>query len=246
MNLLSPYELRARVAPAIIVMLPLVITFISFLSLLQEPPTWLAQIIFSGVISLVLVYLLSFFVRHNGRKVENEIWESWDGPPSTRFMRWRDKMFGKELKQKLHKTVKVSCGIDLLSPEEEFQDPVAADNMISQAFAIVKAIVLHEEPQGLWLYQNAEYGFHRNLYGSRSAWFFLSVLCAGICMYVWTIWRNDALLIGSLLNAISVLASLIFGWYYIPKFMFWAANRYAENMWMTFQVVTNKNQQKGR
>lgn len=190
----------------------------------------------------MLIYIASFFVRYNGQKIESSVWNSWNGAPSTRFMRWSDQTFGNELKRKLHRTVKLSCDIDLKSKGEELNDPLAADKKIIQAFSEVRAIVRLKDPNVVWLIQNAEYGFHRNLYGSRWAWLILSSLGILVCSYAWSMWKSDTILLGVVLNNISFLAAILFEWYYIPKFMYWAANRYAESLWTTFLVLAEKKQ----
>ena len=244
MNFLDAYEWRARIAPAFIVMLPVLITFMVLQSLLQNTSTLLLQLLTNGIVLLGLVYIASSVVRYYGQNIEPDIWKSWGGPPSTRFLRWSDTTIGEDTKQKLHKTVKAICDIELKSRQAESREPDLADEKIQQAFTQVKTIVRQRDPQGVWLIYNAEYGLYRNLYGSRYIWLAFSILGALVCGYFWKTHNNDTLLLGFVLNGFASVIILIMGWYYLPKFVLRAANRYAESVWTTFLVDAPEEENK--
>jgi hypothetical protein len=193
-----------------------------------------------GVFLLAGLYIASFVVRHYGRRVEKSLWEKWGGPPSTRFLRWRDTTFGEEIKSRLHSRVTMICGITLYPKEEELMNIRNADEKINQAFSHVKAIVRREDPHGLWLSHNAEYGLTRNLYGSRYVWAISSLIGVLSCGVIWIFVKNDTALISTILNFIFFLTAILFGRYYLLKFCIDASNRYAESMWTTFLAITNK------
>jgi len=146
MEWFDPYEIRARVAPALVVSLPGIVTLFFVVLSISES---LAQFLSSGVVLVILVYTASFLVRYLGRRIESAIWRRWDGPPSTRFLRWRDTHFGDEVKRPLHEGVKRLCGIELSTAEEESTDHEEADRRISQAFGQVKAVVRRDDPDGV-------------------------------------------------------------------------------------------------
>ena len=233
MKWFDPYELRARIAPAIVVSLPIGITGLSLLALLEEPPDLLLQ---GSLALLVLIYTFSFVVRHCGRKIEPNLWASWDGPPSTRLMRWRDSTFDIGLKHQLHSAVEHVCRIKLSSKNEEICDPQTADEKITQAFILIRAVVRRDEPAGVWSAHNAEYGFHRNLLGSRVVWLIFSISGAIVCGTLWLFYKNDALIVSLALNVFLVVCSFVFGWIYLHKFALTSANRYAESIWNSFLV----------
>ncbi len=234
MNFLDPYELRARYAPAVIVASPIIITLFALLPLVQETSNLLVQFGGSALVFVFFAYLFSFVVRACGRRIENNLWEGWGGPPSTRFLRWSDSMFGENLKQQVHDIVERKCGIKLLSKDEEVSDGKAADKCIAEAFAQVKAIVRRNDPTGVCLIHNAEYGFLRNLLGSWGIWFVLAVIGAGVCGALWFVYRNDTLLVGGVLNALLAVSAVILRLTFLPKSTKTAADRYAESSWTMF------------
>jgi hypothetical protein len=107
----------------------------------------------------------------------------------------------------------------------------------------VRAIVRQEDSGGLWDKQNAEYGLNRNLLGSRVTWLGLSLLGVAVCAVAWY-WRGDnAAIVGTALNVLFALCSLLWGWRLLPKFAKEAADEYAESIWNSFLTVANKEQQ---
>lgn len=238
MEWLDQYEMRARVAPSIIVILPLAIALLSIALVISNP---IGQIIVSSGIFIIIIYALSFLlIRYYGKKIEADLWIKWGGPPSTRFMRWRDSTFGDDLKQQFHAAVETLCRIRLSSKEEETNDTDRADRQIEQAFLQVKAIVRHDDPEGIWTKHNAEYGFHRNLLGSRNIWLLFSILGIIACGVFWHLSKDDILVIGLALNVLLSICSIFGGWCVLPGLTKYAADRYAESIWNSFLASVNR------
>lgn len=99
MGVLDAYEVRARAAPTLIVSLPAIAALLLFVYSISRS---LAQLVGSGIVLLVVIYALSFLVRHLGKRIQPGLYESWGGLPSMRFMRWRDDHFDDETKTELH------------------------------------------------------------------------------------------------------------------------------------------------
>ena len=115
MKFFDYYELRARIFPTIIVSMPVFITVLCTTYDLSPVISTLS----SSAIWLVLIYALSFWVRHYGKKIEDSLWKKWNGPPSTRFIRWKDNKLNDEIKQGIHTAIKDYCDIQIMSREEE-------------------------------------------------------------------------------------------------------------------------------
>jgi len=240
MNFLDPYELRARYAPTVIVASPVIVTLFALLPLMQVTSNLLVQFGGGALVFVFFAYLFSFVVRSCGRRIETTLWEGWGGPPSTRFLRWSDPMFGENLKRRMHAIVERQCGMKLRSKNEEEMDVKAADKCIVEAFAQVKAIVRRNDPTGVCLIHNAEYGFHRNLLGSWGIWFVLAVIGAGVCGALWFVYRIDTLLVCGVLNALLAASAVILRLTFLPKATKTAADRYAESSWTMFLAIDAK------
>lgn len=240
MQWFDPYEIRARIAPAAVVLVPVAVAVLTIIKGLSDT---LDKLFAGGVLLLVLVYALSFVVRHFARQIEPKLWKTWDGPPTTRFMRWRDDLFSEETKLQFHAAVDRLCSIKLSSQEEELNDPKKADAQIEQAFIQVRAIVRREDPSGLWFVQNAEYGFNRNLLGSRKTVLVFSILGAASCATAWYFQRDNATMGGLIFNILFAAVWLLSGWHYLPRTTKTAADRYAETIWGSFLAIANKTRQ---
>jgi len=234
MDFLDAYEMRARIAPTIVVFLPITITASLIIGSITKP---LNGYISGGILFFALVYALSHFVRQLGKNIEDSLWQKWDGPPSTRFLRWRDIYIGFDVKNQLHALVESKCGIKLHSKEDEEAFPREADEKIEQAFFKVKGIVRKNDASGLWNKHNAEYGFLRNLLGSRMVWLLTSLVCLIASCGYFHFGQKGSIILSIVINASFCLISLLSGWIFLPKAVRDSADRYADSIWNTFLIL---------
>jgi hypothetical protein len=87
-----------------------------------------------------------------------------------------------------------------------------------------------------------EYGFNRNLMGSRWIWLFFSIIATTIFTILWLNNGEKLLFFGMLLSSLEVICSIIAGWCYLPLLAKDAADRYSENAWTTFLVISSHEQ----
>jgi hypothetical protein len=235
---LDQYEIRARIAPTVVVLSPLFFAF--FFIVLGLTGSWPGSLTSMGVVALLLIYVLSFLPGQRGKKIEPALWTSWDGPPTTRRMRWRDPTLDDETKRRLRERAEEVSGVTLLSVEEEKGNPEEADQLIARAFEQVRATLREEDPEGVWVKHNAEYGANRNLLGSRGIWLGLSVLGALMCGAVWYFGVRDVwLLLGLGVEVASAVAAYVMGWHVLPRSAKMAADRYAESTSNAFLTGAN-------
>ncbi len=235
-NLFDPYELRALLAPTIVIALPLLLTF-SFCAPHSERS--LPELIGSGVVGLGLLYALTFVVRFLGEKIEPELWQSWSGAPSTRILRWRDSTLSRESKLEIHQGVLKAYGIQLLSESEERTAPLNADKQIGHAFQRVREELRLRDKNGLWLVHNAEYGFARNLMGCRKLFLLLCGIAIVSCVFLARFQGRPVINLGTALNSIIIVIWFPFGWWFVPRLARETAIRYAERAWLTFVALAS-------
>jgi hypothetical protein len=230
------YDLKARIAPAFLVSLPLLT---SLTTCFDWPGPVLGKILGSSI-WLTVFYAISIPIRNNGNLIEPKIWESWGGAPSTIIMRWKDHKISKELKQQYHNAVKDYLNLPLLTAEDESKDPEKADELITQAFKRVRTELRTKDPKGLWSIENANYGFCRNLIGSRKLWIIISLAGTFINGYLAYTQGNSIVIGGFVANVGIFLFSIYMGWLVLPKSMKHAAFRYTENSWESFLNITKR------
>ncbi len=235
-DLFDPYELRARLAPTLIVALPLLIAF-SFC--VPHAEQSLPELIGSGVVGLALLYGLTFAIRFLGRGIEPQLWQSWGGAPSTRVLRWGDSTLSRELKIQIHGAVLKAYGIRFLSEAEERTAPHGADKLIDDVFRRVREELRLHDKNGLWLVHNAEYGFARNLLGCRKLFLLLCGIALVGCGLLAKIQRRPFINLGTVLNSLMIVLWFPFGWWFVPRLARETAIRYAERAWLAFLALVS-------
>jgi hypothetical protein len=231
---LDPYELKARIAPGLILSVAVLVDVVYAAPLLSNLPLFAA----SGVCSLALIYGLGNFARARGEAIEPRLWSSWGGPPSTRFLRHRDTHLGDGLKSSIRDELWKRFSVKLPSPEEEAKNSELADREIVDSFRLVRSYLRQKDPDGLWQKHNTEYGFCRNLLGCRLGWTVLSL--AALAFAVVTALRAVQSLInpGSIVGMLSFVCAVYVGWFLLPSGTKRVADGYAESAWMAFLRIS--------
>ncbi|MFC1514491.1 hypothetical protein ACFL5X_01145 [Candidatus Omnitrophota bacterium] len=221
LNAFDSYERVARLYPSLIVSIPVIITC-SAISTLFDASSVLKIGVNSPIVTATLV-LLSNIVRHFGREIEPKLWNSWGGPPSTRFLRKSDTHFAEETKLRIYQKILKDTGIDLTKDD--------SDEKITQAFAVIRNKLRDKKNKGLWLKTNQEYGFARNLLGSRWVWVGVALIASILCFSIYRYSPNTPFLlcISSLINLLIGIAAIICSWCILPKLIKKIAERYAED-----------------
>jgi hypothetical protein len=220
------YEVRARLAVAIIVGLPVV------LPITLVPADWAGRLGL-GAISLFTLYGFGFCVAGLGRRAERRLWQQWRGPPSTRFCRWSDDSLGKLLKERIHGAISRTFGLELFQRRRERENPDGADQAIKDAFARVRSYLRQHDANGLWFSHNAEYGFARNLAGSALVGVWFSVLACAVCLIVWRHQNETTALMLAVVEAVFVPVFIVLH-RFMPAVTKQRAERYAESAWHAF------------
>jgi hypothetical protein len=229
-KVLDEYELKARVAPGLILAFPVLADVLYATPSLSSWPTFAT----GGICSLALVYGLGHLVRARGKAIEVDLWRDWDGPPSTRFMRQRDPLFSPELKASIRDTLAERFAAKLLTPSEEAKDPASADKSTADAFRQVRQSLRRHDSGGLWFKNNIDYGFCRNLFGCRWAWATVALLAAAFAAIDGIRTGRGFMNIASAIGCFSFLASLYVGWVVLPRATKTTADSYAELAWIAF------------
>lgn len=234
---IDSYDLKARYTPGFLISLPVLVTLWTCF----QPEIEAMSKLFSGFLSAAIWYALSVVVRTLGKRIEPRLWETWGGAPSTLYVSWKNTRLGDDLKAKYHEAVRQRLDLPMPTKEEEEADTTRAAEMIRQAFSGVKGVIRQEDKDGLWSTANAEYGFARNLYGSRGLWLLLSIVMTGASAgFVWKKF-STLILLGFVFDLFILIACLVFGWLMLPKYTKQLGFRYAEHAWESLFHITQDN-----
>jgi len=229
-KLLDAYELKAKIFPGLVVALPILATATYALPVLGSWALFAA----SGICGLALLFAIGQVVSARGEAIEAALWDSWGGPPSTRYMRHRDTTFGAELKESIHGALIATFSVRLLSADEESKNAESADKAIADAFRQVRPYLREHDAGGLWFKHNIEYGFCRNLFACRGIWVLIAVCSLSVAIAYGVRTGVGALNVASVIDGLSLVAALYVGWYVLPHAPKRDGERYAESAWMAF------------
>lgn len=157
------YARRARIAPAVVVAMPLVV--------LAAATAFIHLQLAGGVTIIAGAYLVLVeqLSRDAGRRIQDGLWEAWGGSPTLRRFRYAGSS-SVPATDRLHRQTSDLVGWELPTQAEEEAAATAADGEYNRATAQIRdRIHNHPDPKRFSMLQkeNANYGFRRNLVGLR-------------------------------------------------------------------------------
>jgi hypothetical protein len=124
---------------------------------------------------------MAVLVRHVGSQIQQVLWRSWGGAPTTVMLRTRNEVGNPIERDEWRKAVELVTGVTLLTPEEEATDPDRADQTIGAA--VGQLTRLGQSPMyPLVKAENIQYGFERNYYGLRWIGRAISATCVAVML----------------------------------------------------------------
>jgi hypothetical protein len=180
-NIISPYELKARFFPALFTLLPLVLIV----------AIWYPELINleSSFITILFFFIFIFFVaklaRELGFKRQKQLLIEWGNFPSIVYLRLRDNKIDLVTKQRYHNYLNENVeGIKLPS---NMDDELNNQDFYEQQYtSAIKWLLENTRDQQIYsiLYQdNINYGFSRNMLGIKPMGFTFSILSLFINLY---------------------------------------------------------------
>jgi hypothetical protein len=175
-QILDPYVRQARLFPALLVILPIVL-----LLLVWFPSLWsLWGMLLSAATSCGAILLLSQIGRDRGKQREPELYAAWDGKPSVSLLRHRDTRIAEHTKARYRQFLAHELhDLHLPTLEEERADPHNADGAYESVTAWLLTRTRDIDKFGLLFRENINYGFRRNLWGLKPLGLILSI-CAAV------------------------------------------------------------------
>lgn len=175
------YDRNARLAPALLVLLPAVVAIIALYGKsLGVLGTIVTTIGVCGGWSL-----LADFARSRGKSREKAMWAKWGGPPSNQMLRHSDTTFDEVSKARYHTMLAKKIGKKFPTAAEEANNPAAADGVYASAGNWLREATRDEKKYRLLLNDNIAYGFRRNGHALRR----LGILVC-VCVISWTLLRH--------------------------------------------------------
>lgn len=163
LDIKSAYTRRARLTPALIVVLPLGLAVLSWSP--DGLKSW--TVLWSLFVWAGGTALMAQVARDRGREKEKELYRSWGGKPTTRLLRYE----GCEnpiLVTRRHTNLQsLLADVRIPSESEESADPEHADNIYDTCVRWLLEQTRDQKKFNLLFEENCNYGFRRNLWGMK-------------------------------------------------------------------------------
>ena len=224
--LLDRYAWTARVAPAILVVLPLWLVLAAFPSSRGSMPS----ILVGSVGGAALMILAAQWAGDAGRRRERGLYRQWGGPPTTRLLRHRTSSLPRPTLARYHAKLGDLLGDPLPSPEGEAADPRAADDRYAAGVGILRERTRISDRFPALNAALADYGFRRNTWGLRPAGLSTSLVGVLGCGLAASRQTSDAAAVPAVL-AVASAALFVVWWRLVqPSWIRRGADSYAHRL----------------
>jgi hypothetical protein len=174
------YNLRARVAPSIIVVLPVMLAISSW---------WPGEAKWPGVltglgVSLALGTLLSQLGRDLGKERQVELFETWGGAPTTQLLSHRNSTLNPHTLARYHEALR-QLRPDLTLPnskDTELADTGAADAAYASCTDTLRELARDKAKYPLVFEENIGFGFRRNLWAMKPTAIIIAIGSSAACL----------------------------------------------------------------
>jgi hypothetical protein len=218
MNLLKlitdNYERKARLYPALVLLLPIIVTTTAILS----SKISVLQSLIAPVIGCGGAFLLAQLARDAGKKIESSLFAEWGGMPSVSIFRHRDTRIDSITKARYHKRL-AALVKEKKAPkiEEEQAEPTASDEIYRAWSTYLRVNTREAKKHALLFQENVNYGYRRNIFGLRVFGIITSICCCGISgIWIYSLYHNGANIVEetALLGALAVSFTCLILWYF--------------------------------
>ena len=177
------YERAARLYPALLALLPLLIVLLTT-SVLGKPLVTQLVAVFSACGA---TYLLANVSRMLGKAQENKLFQAWGGIPTTQMLRHKSDLIDPHTKQRYHAFLACKIKAEFPTPEDECASPKTADDIYRAGVKWLLGKTRDKQKFSLLFKENVSYGFHRNGFGLK----WIGCLISLISM-IWVASANEA------------------------------------------------------
>ncbi len=172
------YERAARLYPALLALLPMLIA-VAATSVFGKP---LATQLLTLSGACGAAYLLANISRMLGKAQEAKLFSKWGGAPTTKLLRHRDGSIDPHTKQRYHAFLTRKIKIEIPTSQQELATPEAADEIYRAGVKWLLGKTRDKKRFALLFKENISYGFHRNGYGLK----WIGTLL-GLCSIAWLV-----------------------------------------------------------
>jgi hypothetical protein len=208
---LDPYARQARLGPALVVIVPMVL-----LIMVWFPASWSVWgALVSVACSCGLMFLLSQIARDGGKQKEPGLYAGWGGKPTVALMRHRDRRIDPQTKVRYCTFLKSKLPQLVLPTEaDENADQDRADAAYESVTAWLLTQTRDTKVFNLLFRENISYGFRRNLWGLKPIGVAATLLAAAASTFFigYAYWTKQALVSPEVIIVTAIVWLLLLIW----------------------------------
>ena len=245
-GLFDTYDRKARLTPVLLASIPPIGVLVCLYSInLQAQTTLIGLLATLGVFSL-----LASICRSLGKRLEDSLYESWGGKPTTQLLRHSNCYIDFVTKTRYHSFLSKKIKTRFPTEEQESKKPEIADQVYSSAVKWLQEQTRDKKKFNLLFTENTSYGFFRNCLGIK----YIAITIAFLSiLWVLMAYKNLAFSGVSadnfLIFPIGIIASLSISVSMIGVWMFYftknsvksAAFTYAVSLLRTCDILAQQN-----
>jgi hypothetical protein len=172
------YDRPARLYPGLIALSPLAVMI---LCLYGQQRVLVSSLIMLAA-SCGCSYALMRIVRNAGQRLQNSLFVSWGGAPTTQLLRHSNNHFDIHTKERFHKALSKGIGKKFPTPATEASDPLAADELYRAAAVWLIGQTRDAKQFPLVFKENVAFGFQRNVLGIKAFGIAAALSCLAFCI----------------------------------------------------------------
>lgn len=241
-KLTNPYERKARLAPAVLALTPIVGIFVGQYGVALD----LRESVVGLLATFGLFYLLTSIAREAGKRIEDRLYASWGGKPSTQLLRHRDGRIDPITKGRYHAFLAGKLATTFPDAAAENKDDVRADQIYEAGAMWLLEPTRDRTKFGLLFNENVSYGFRRNGLGLKPL-----AIAIAVGSILWTLTSTDVLSPSGLNVAllttgqcasigVSVVALAVWSFFFTEQTVRTAAFDYADMLLRACDVLAEK------
>ena len=235
-QLTGRYNRNARLVPAILVALPLIVLAVTSVPVLVTIWSKVGTV----VVAAGLPFVFAQVVRDRGLRIEPTLYAAWGGRPSEVMLRWRASPTTAAVARR-HELIKRHLAITLPDAAAEAADPPEADDAYAVATAALRERTRDTARFHMLFDANINYGFRRNAHACKTPAIVVCVVTAAVTLVVARLsivslgWKQQVGLVG--FDAAAALAWL---WWSTTDAVRRAAETYARQLFASLEVFGNE------
>jgi len=178
-KVLDPYKYRARVKPALLLVLPVVIYVMAFF----EAARSLGGVLSTFLVSFGVIAFAASQMSSKGNKLQDKLFKTWGGAPTTMVLRHSDDTVERPTKKRyMQRLAELIKDFVIITEAEEKADSKAADEMYRSATNFLREKTRDTTKYSMIFNENVDYGFARNLTACKSFGIVLTLTCLVLCL----------------------------------------------------------------